>query len=104
MPVAPSPPELLYTLAQTKYVFRQIESAAFFEDWNQFVELRPGVRSGNHDANGMEEFFSFASRLSLHLVDKLFETFGCELSGFRRFLLQQLESKSREHVARMRPA
>ena len=26
------------------------------------------------------------------------------LSGFRRFLLQQLESKSREHVARMRPA
>ena len=86
-----------------EHVLGQIELAARFEDGNQFVELRAGVRSGNDDPNGMKKFFALGSGLRLHFVDQQFEAFGSELPGLRRFVFQYLDRESVEDGIGVRP-
>ena len=75
------PGELFYPLAHAEHVLGQIEPAAFFEDGNQFVELRPGVRTGDDDANGMKQFFTLCAGLGFYFIHQLLESFGRELPG-----------------------
>src|SRR5581483_4839921 len=67
-----------HTLAHAHHVPRQWQPAALFQDGDQLVELRPGVRTGEHDADGMEQVFAVGAGLGLHVVHDGLEPLGRE--------------------------
>ena len=52
-----------------------------FDQRDQFVELRPGVRAGKHDAHGMKQLLALGAGLGFHLVHDGLEALGGERSG-----------------------
>ena len=46
--------EFFHAFAHAENVLGQLEPAAFFEDGNQLVEFRSGVRTRDDDADGMK--------------------------------------------------
>src|SRR5205814_10220902 len=65
--------KLLYTLSYAEYMLRELQMAALFEYRDQFVKFGAGVRAGDHDANGMKQFFALRSGFGLDFVDDLLE-------------------------------
>src|SRR5712671_1996348 len=57
------------TLADAEDVLGQVEPASLFQYGNELVELRPGVRAGNDDANGVKQFLALGSGLGFHFVN-----------------------------------
>src|SRR5947209_18795414 len=52
---------------------RQVKLAAFFEQRDQLVKLRPGVRADEHDAHWMKEVFALGPGLGFHFIHDFLE-------------------------------
>src|SRR5271156_2077157 len=61
---------------------RQIEPAAILEQWNQLVEFRTRVCSGQDDPYRVKEILSLDSGFRLDLVHQLLKTLRSHRAGF----------------------
>ncbi len=103
IPVSPFRSKLFHALAHAEHMLGQLQAAAFFEDGNQLVEFRPGVRARDHDADGMKQLFSLRPGFGFHFIHDLFETFRRELGGYGRFVFQNLDREAVQDSFGMRP-
>ena len=60
--------ERFHPLVDIQHVLGEFEPAALFENRNQFVKFRPGVRTSDYDPNGVEQFLPLRSGLSALLL------------------------------------
>lgn len=72
--------ELFNPLARAEHRLRQRQMAAFFQYRDQPVEIRPGVRPGDDDADGMKQFFALCPGLRFDFVHNFFELLGSEVA------------------------
>src|ERR1700734_3644459 len=70
---------------------------AGFEDGDEPVEIRSGVRAGNDDANWMKKFFTLCSGFGFHFVDNFFELLERQMACLCRFVGQNLDSEPGEY-------
>src|SRR6266496_2307180 len=76
--------------------------AALFEDGNQLVELRAGMRAGDHDANGMKQLFPLCAGFGLYFIYDFLELLRRQFRLARRFVFKNLHGEAREHSIGMR--
>src|SRR6266567_2314748 len=94
--------ELLYSLTHAEHALRELQMAALFEDGNQLVELGAGVRSGDHDADGMKQFFPLRTGFGLYFIYDFLELLRRQFRLARRFVFKNLHGEAREHSIGMR--
>src|SRR6266567_283252 len=102
-PARPRPAEFFRPLIHVENVLGQAKPTAGFEDGNQLVELRPGMRSSDDDPDGVKKFLAFGSGFSLYLINMQLKAFRSESASLRRFVFQYLDRESVQNGIGVRP-
>src|SRR6185312_11848729 len=56
-------------------MYRQLQPAAVFNERDQLVEVRPGMRTNQHDSYRMKQVFALRASLRLDLIHDRLEPF-----------------------------
>src|SRR6266700_537511 len=88
--------KLLDPLSYAEHVLRELQMAALFEYRDQFVEFGAGVRPGDHDADGMKQFFALRTGFGFDFVDDLLELLWRQFRLARGFIFKNLHGEARE--------